>query len=281
MYKYYKIGVLLLSMFIGTYLSGYSLAPSKEYISNPDSLGLGIEWKDILVHSTDSINIALRIWQPLVQNESNQTCIIMAGGDKGNLSYYTLHAAALCIAGYQVIQFDYRGFGKSTEVDLDYDYLYYDFFVQDLEAVVHFAQSQKDIHSLGVLGISMGTIIAQEYLIQNKLDFAIMESLILNPVITAKRLEAQDSELNILVPKSGYDFERRLKKIKTPTLVFAGTNDQLSLLREANKFCKQRKKKRLLFIYKGGHAEAFKQMTENTFGDHLVVTIQSFLNSRR
>lgn len=279
-YKKYKAKFILCSFFIALKFvlvsSSFAILPKAEYIANPDSLHLGIQWKDTLINTPNSINIAIRIWEPFIKNEKNTTSIIIANSDYGNLSYYNLHAAALCVAGYRVIQFDYRGFGKSSFVDLDFEYLYFESFVLDLKAVVDWSKKTYKPQKTGVLGFSMGSIIAQAYLIENRLDFAIFDGLIINPVIVGNRIMNADKERTVLVPKEGYDFQRKLRKIKTPILVFAGKEDNLTYLNEIEKYIHQRRKKRTAIFYEGNHNEGFKKMTKNAFGDLAVGEINSF-----
>lgn len=279
-YKKHKAKFILISFFIALKFvlvsPSFAILPKAEYIANPDSLHLGIQWKDTQINTPNSINIAVRIWEPFIKNEKNTTSIIIANSDYGNLSYYNLHAAALCVAGYRVIQFDYRGFGKSSFVDLDFEYLYFESFVLDLKAVVDWSKQTYKPQKTGVLGFSMGSIIAQAYLIENRLDFAIFDGLIINPVIVGNRIMNTDKERTVLVPKEGYDFQRKLRKIKTPILVFAGKEDKLTYLNEIEKYIHQRRKKRTAIFYEGNHNEGFKKMTKNAFGDLAVGEINSF-----
>lgn len=280
MNKYHKIKLSLFSFFIALQIvvasTSFAILPKSEYIANPDSLHLGIQWKDALINTSNAINIAVRIWEPFIKNEKNSTSIILANSDYGNLSYYNLHAAALCVAGYRVIQFDYRGFGKSSFVDLDFEYLYFEDFVLDLKAVVDWSKQTFIPQKIGVLGFSMGSIIAQDYLIKNRLDFAIFDGLIINPVIVGNRMMNADKERTVLIPKEGYDFQRKLRKIKTPILVFAGKEDKLTYVNEVEKYIHQRRKKRTAIFYEGNHNEGFKKMTKNAFGDLAVQEINSF-----
>ncbi len=279
-YSKHQIKFSLFSLFtvlqIVLATSSFAILPKAEYIANPDSLHLGIQWKDTQINTPNAINIAVRIWEPFVKNEKNTTNIIVAGGDYGNLSYYNLHVAALCVVGYRVIQFDYRGFGKSSFVDLDFEYLYFESFVLDFKAVVDWSKQTYKPQKTGVLGFSMGSIIAQAYLVKNRLDFAIFDGLIINPVIVGNRIMNADKERTVLVPKEGYDFQRKLRKIKTPILVFAGKEDQLTYINEVEKYIRQRRKKRTVIFYEGKHNEGFKKMTKNAFGDLAVAEINSF-----
>lgn len=57
--------------------------------------------------------------------------------------------AALLAAGYRVITYDRRGFGKSTQPSTGYDY---DTFASDLNKVL----TKLDLHDVTLVGFSMG-----------------------------------------------------------------------------------------------------------------------------
>lgn len=250
----------------------YALEPDTTYIANPDSLQVQVRWQDHKIVTSDSVHIMLRHIEPMVQNEYNDVCIILVGGDRGNLSHYTLHAASLSLAGFQVLCFDYRGFGRSDFYFIDRQFLYLDEFAYDLKAVIEWSK-HLHVSRRGLFAFSMGTIPAQQYLWDHSLDFAVFDGLVVNPVTVAHRLSTLqdlDSEYKIEVPASGYHFEKNIKSIKTPVLIFAGKNDPLIPLRDIYRFASKRKKRRKVIDYEGAHALAMQQMTDKYFGDQAI-----------
>lgn len=257
--------------------TSFALKPDSTYVSNPDSLQAGIKWSDHMIKTRDQIDIAIRQLQPMQINDNSKYCIVLCGGDHGNLSYFTLQAAALSFAGYHIVTFDYRGFGRSSSLQLDEEFMYYDAFTTDLTTVIDWVKSQYPKSKVGILAFSMGTIVAQEYLSNHKLDFAVMEGLVINPVMVAKRIQDQKEGIVVKVPESGYDFERRTRKIKTPILLFAGDQDNVTSLADAERFRKKRKRNRYLKSYNGGHLMGMGVMTDKSFGDLYVGEITRFL----
>src|SRR5580692_5820412 len=63
----------------------------------------------------------------------------------------------LLAAGYRVIRYDRRGFGRSSQPTIGYDY---DTFAADLHALV----SYLDLHDMVLTGFSMGTGEVTRYL---------------------------------------------------------------------------------------------------------------------
>lgn len=70
-----------------------------------------------------------------MDNKKRPTLII-CNGDAGNMSYMQIDLAAVYAAnGYNVVTFDWRGFGDSTEFEMNKDYLCYTEMLLDYEAV--------------------------------------------------------------------------------------------------------------------------------------------------
>lgn len=262
-------------------LPASGIQPDTTYVANnPDSLKLGIQWSDVKINTRDSKSIAIRHLKPLIVNENNKTCIIILGSDKGNLSHFTLHAASFAVAGFQVVCFDYRGFGRSEAMWLEEEYLYYDEFVLDLEAVIRWAK-KLPIQRLGLVAFSMGTIIAQQYAWNNPVDFLVMNGMIVNPVTAAQNLKSQARLYLVKVPSSGFNFEKNIKSIKAPILIFASPSDPITPYRDIVRYASKRSKSRKIIEYPGLHADAMQKLTHNYFGDRFVDKIAEEIASFR
>lgn len=275
--------VFLVAFWTLSHSSALALEPDTTYIAHPDSLQVQLRWQDHKTTTSDGLSIALRHFEPLVANEFNEICIILVGSDKGNLSHYTLQAASLALAGFHVVCFDYRGFGRSQLYSLDRQYLYLDDFELDLAAAVAWSH-RLPVKRRGLFAFSMGTITAQQYLWNHRLDFAAMDGMIVNPVTAAKQLdtiyELQSWE-RVLIPASGFHFEKKIKTIKTPLFIFAGKNDRITPVRDIYRFASKRKKFRNVIDYEGGHASALQELTKNYFGDIAVQHLCDLLRAKK
>lgn len=94
------------------------------------------------------------------------------------MSYYLAHIELLIKSGYRVVSFDYRGFGKSNAFKIDEKMLYYTEFVEDLRAVIQYVKKSYPSRQLGLLGLSMGTIIGTLALEKENIDFFIGEGFV-------------------------------------------------------------------------------------------------------
>jgi len=278
MYQYFQRVpfILLFFAFWTNSFTAFSLKPKRPYINDMDSIYPGIHWKEQLIPVNN--NISLNVWHivPIIKNNHNDHLIVIAGGDQGNLSYYALHAAALALQGFQVVLFDYRGYGKSSPYSFDDDLLYTDLFKDDLLTVMQWTSQHCKFKKRGILGFSMGSIIAQMAALEVKTDFMIYDGFMLNPIATSKRIQ-QTTGVEMQVPQSAYDFERKMKKIKVPTLIFASLSDIVSTKEDAMNYCKQRKNRKYE-LYQGDHLGAFKTLSNKSFGDELSTKVSAFIN---
>ena len=135
MAKYFISFLILLS-----FSTSWALKPDKNYVAKPEDLSLRYTTSTI----TTSDGYALHSWtiQPDPANDK-RTTLILTYGDSGNMSYWLNQAWVASNNGYTVVLFDYRGFGQSQDFTINNDYLYYNEFVTDLEAVIQWTKTKN------------------------------------------------------------------------------------------------------------------------------------------
>ena len=79
------------------------------------------------------------------------------------MGYWLYMGAYFQACGLDVWLYDYRGFGGSSEFEIDRDCLFHNEFVADLAAVAGYVYKKTSAAPV-LLGLSMGTIIINEYL---------------------------------------------------------------------------------------------------------------------
>src|SRR5690554_2395915 len=153
--------LIILVTFLGLFGDAYAIKPDREYFMTPDSVGWNYE--ELKIKTSDEVMLNAWIYEAN-PTRSNDTVIILAYPDAGNMSYFVYYSAIVANAGYTVVTFDYRGFGESDDFEIQRDYLYYTEFAKDLETVVNAASSKFSSKfpdkKIGVWGMSMGTTIA-------------------------------------------------------------------------------------------------------------------------
>jgi hypothetical protein len=88
--------------------------------------------------------------------------VVICCGDAGNMSYLILYAYHLFIHGFNVLTFDWRGFGESDPWPVDMDQLVYSEFLLDYDAAIDLAKArpETDPSRIGLLGFSTGAYLS-------------------------------------------------------------------------------------------------------------------------
>ncbi|MFV0598468.1 MAG: alpha/beta hydrolase [Bacteroidales bacterium] len=164
-------------------LPSFAIKPDRVYVLRPENLGL--IYRDLNVITTDGLKIKTWFYpaQPALSekeiNEAwnnpvkkpyfapyskNRPTIIIANGDAGNMSYQQVHFALnFTSKGYNVVTFDWRGFGESSEWEINNDYLVYSEFLLDYDAVIKQVLKQNeevDTNRIAVFGWSTGAYLS-------------------------------------------------------------------------------------------------------------------------
>lgn len=152
--------------------SVYALKPKKKYDFKPESYGM--IYKEF--KATTSDNFKINVWffpaqdsilfkyfkNPIkrdyktIDNKKRPT-IIVCPQDAGNMDGMDQYARIMCPKGYNVVTFDWRGFGGSDKWPINEDYLCYTEFFMDIDAVVDKIKllEEVDTSKIGICGYSM------------------------------------------------------------------------------------------------------------------------------
>ena len=134
-----------------------AIKPNRVYSYTPDKLDLTYE--EFKVRTNDGAD--LNVWH--LPSEGESTPVIISQSDAGNMGDWLYLGLYLQAYGLDVWMYDYRGFGESDDFAIVRDQLFHLEFVNDLDAVTGHVY-RKTGKSPALLGISMGTIIVNEYL---------------------------------------------------------------------------------------------------------------------
>lgn len=183
-----NILTILICLFLFFYLESFSINPEKEYKAIPSDYGiifkeLSITTKEGLTLNAwfypaqDTSGIAnqivgrvLPVPEELKKEEKpysvlydeRMPTIIICDGDAGNMSYMIFYAYHFFTKGFNVLTFDWRGFGKSSDWQMDKDRLCYSEFIDDYDAVINFTKSLSEVDTtrIGVMGFSTGAYLS-------------------------------------------------------------------------------------------------------------------------
>lgn len=171
--------ILLIALFSGIG-NCHAIIPDTVYIRKPESMGL--IYKNLEVITNDGYKIETWFFpaqSPLsegelrdlngnrrtyeTQDETKRPTIIVCNGDAGNMSYFQLYLAKSWTSrGFNVVTFDWRGFGKSSPFAMDRNYLCYTEMLEDYRAVVRTTSEQEEVlnGAIAVVGWSTGTYLS-------------------------------------------------------------------------------------------------------------------------
>ena len=226
----------------------FAIDPIREYTLTPDALGISYTEEEILT----SDSCALNVWMMRTPAaEVKHITILVAGSDAGNMGFTLPYVSYFLRSGYDVVTFDYRGFGESADFNFSQENLYHEEFVEDFVTVTQWAKEQFTQNKLGVLAFSMGTVISTIGYHRSPFDFLVGEGYIASPLKNVQRIEEAKGK-KLLLPEGAGVFSGLLNDVPIPMLVFASTTDQITTLDDAKQIVAERENRKLV-EYEGDH----------------------------
>ncbi len=143
-------------LFLSICLMSFALNPSRTYKQRPDRYN--IKYTEVKVKTEDTNQ--LNLWYFPTLNTSTKL-VIMAHNGEGNMADYLRRVDQFKRIGFNVVTFDYRGYGESSAFEIAGDMFIYSEFTKDLEAVIEYCKAnyQKtfDIYGFGIgAGLALG-----------------------------------------------------------------------------------------------------------------------------
>ncbi|MCC6684360.1 MAG: alpha/beta fold hydrolase [Bacteroidia bacterium] len=251
----------------------FGLRPERSYTMTPETFGK-IPFKEQTIATPDSAQ--LFSWVLLPSGSVNlKTSIILANGDAGNMSYLLVQGVLLAQKGFTVVLFDYRGFGESSDFEINSDYLYYNEFATDLQAVIKHTRINIKNTQTGVLAFSMGTIMATLAATKEKIDFYIGDGFVASPLLIKERLK-ELKNADVLLPADADKYEGFVKGLSVKMLLIGGKLDVITTNSDCAKVVGKTKNRKLV-EYDGNHLQGFGLMPKGGHGEEYVGTILNFL----
>ncbi len=248
--------LVLLSVSLGS----EAIKPSRKYIGTPTQYGFSFVEKKIKTPDTLNINI----WDiaPKKVNKNNNVSIVFCGSDAGNMSYLLAESLRLVSDGYNVVMFDYRGFGQSDNFDIDTTLLFHQKFLIDFETVLRYVKQKNRGHKIGTMGFSMGGYFP--LITKEKIDFMIADSPMISPNMVLSRL----NKSNLKLPKDTVEPQSTI----VPQLIFIANKDIIIKFEDIPKSATP---KHCVYavMYDGGHLGASYQLQDIFF-----IQIETFIN---
>ncbi len=145
--------ILFAIAFITLGISVFALKPSKNYSAKPSDYG--ITYQEVKIETED--NLTLKGWFYETAKPSNKIVIISGNGD-GNMADYIEIATNFTSLGFNVLTYDYRGYGESQDFKINENFYIYAQFEKDLNAAINWVRKYNskmktvDLYGMGIGG---------------------------------------------------------------------------------------------------------------------------------
>lgn len=190
--------MLTLLLALGT-KQALSLNPSREYKQLPEKYNMVYEEENV----TTADGATLKAWYfPAAEVKTTQLILICHNGE-GNMADYLIKVNQFRANGYNVVVFDYRGFGKSSDFAIDNNMYMYPQFQDDVKAMIVFCR-QKYVQAFNIYGFGMGAGLSLGIgWNRNEIKKIIADTPFLSMEDLEKRFSSWDTPME--VPFAGYD----------------------------------------------------------------------------
>lgn len=199
----------IMKIFIALFMTAFSLKalalnPSRTYKQLPDKYNM--EYETVRVKTVDGAE--LNAWY-FKGSSGKSPLVLLAHNGDGNMADYLQRVAALKEMGCAVFIFDYRGYGESSEFEIDPNMYIYPHFQDDMQAAIDYCRSNiTSTFSLYGWGIGAGLSLGIGY---HSLEVTqiIADSPFLSMEDMEQRFSSWDEPME--VPFAGY--EKRFEPI--------------------------------------------------------------------
>ena len=219
-----RIILIFLTLLVG--LQSYAIKPTRTYSNTPSKMEL--EHEVLRIETKDGIS--LNVWH--LPSADPGTPIIISQSDAGNMGDWLYLGLYLQAYGLDVWMYDYRGFGESEDFNIIQNQLFHIEFTEDLATICDYAYS-KTGKVPALMGISMGTIIVNEYIRKADIPVShlVFDGYVADPQKWIDKL-AKNGKV-VMLPKRYKN--RKYKQKNRNTLFIVAEKDQYSIVADIPK----------------------------------------------
>lgn len=139
-------------------MNSFGLNPSRTYKQHPEKYKMNFKALDI---KTKDGKAKLKAWYFLAKKKTTKLVLISHNGE-GNMGDYLRRVMAFTNSGFNVMMYDYRGYGESSEFEIDKNMYVYPHFQDDLETMIDYCtktfSKSVSLYGWGIGGgLSLGT----------------------------------------------------------------------------------------------------------------------------
>jgi len=216
--------------------------------------------------------VRLHGWLVRTQADAPAATVVYFHGNGGNLSYVGWLAEELAGRGFDVLLFDYKGYGRSEGVTADERSLY-----EDADTVYEYltAEGGRPPERLILYGQSLGAAVAVDLASRRPCGALILESGLSSASDVAALLIPWSPRFLHRMGRNRLDAARKLARVERPVLVAHGERDDIIPVEQGRALYEAaREPKRLIIVPRAGHNNLVA-----TGGDAYLDTLAEFICS--
>jgi pimeloyl-ACP methyl ester carboxylesterase len=143
---------LLISVFLLS-LGSFALNPSRQYVTTPGDYGM--TYDTISIPTEDGL--ILKGWFFKATEAGSYKIIIISDDGDGNMADNMEIISNFITLGYNVVTYDYRGYGKSSDFTINNNFFIYAQFEKDIEAALGYVKKyQSKMRTVHLYGLGIG-----------------------------------------------------------------------------------------------------------------------------
>lgn len=131
--------------------SAFALNPSRTYAVLPSDFGLN--YKEVSITATDGVKLNSWIFTP---SSPTRKYVVISDDGNGNMADNIELVGQFLSLGYNVLTYDYRGYGKSDSFHINQNFFIYAQFAKDLQGVLDYVRKAYSPGYCDLYGIGIG-----------------------------------------------------------------------------------------------------------------------------
>jgi uncharacterized protein len=236
----------------------WALNPSRQYKYTPADFGM--DYKEVKIQTAD--NMKLHGWFFNATETGSKKVIILSDDGDGNMADMLKIASNFLTLGYNVLTYDYRGYGESDPFTINQKFFIYNQFESDLQAAVDFVRKYyatlKTVHLYGQgIGASLSICVGVDRL---EISKVIADS----PYSTLAAITKRYEEFSGMAPEIPMVYDKKKmepkhalesgKKGLNGILFIAGEYDDIYTVDDCKELMKIRRNISQLHVVKGAES---------------------------
>jgi len=259
--------IIIISLIVFTSITVFALNPRRDYPVTPAKFGL--DYEEVTIQTSDKLN--LHGWFYKTRSVSYKI-VIISGNGTGNMSDLIEVASNFVSLGYNVLTYDYRGYGQSSDFEIDTNFYIYAQFEKDLSAAIDYVKKyHAKIKTINLYGTGIGAGLSISVGVNSSVFRIIADS----PYSTLEGIKKRIKEtkgIDVLLPL-GYDkymlepfFALESKGATVNSILFiAGDNDPIYSPKDMKELAKIQKNRSKTFFVKGANNTTTFSIDKNAY----------------